>query len=325
MSRLAELRIALADRLIGQAEAVEEISPYIAMYEANLTPESRPAGVFMLLGPTGTGKTHTVETVARALHGSSANLLNIDCGEYQLDHEVSKLVGAPPGYLGHRETQPVLSQAKLSGVRSDKSHLAVVLFDEVEKAAPSMARMLLGILDKARLRMGDGSATTFENCLIFMTSNVGATELSSARRSVGFASPSFSSRQDSCIATAALRRRFAPEFVNRIDKTLVYQRLTASQVNQILDLQLRDLNERILARFKADAFKVIVEGAARKEVLRLGVSDEWGVRELRRVIQTKVMLPISSLVLEKKINGGSTVSFKRTDLKPIVSRAAVTA
>src|SRR6185436_9549937 len=137
-------------------------------------PEGRPVGVFLLLGPTGTGKTRTVEALAEALHGSERNVLRIDCGEYQLEHEVAKLVGAPPGYLGHRETQPAVSQQKLSAVTSEASNLSLVLFDEIEKAAPSMTRLLLGVLDKAMLRLGDNTSVNFERSLIFMTSNLGA-------------------------------------------------------------------------------------------------------------------------------------------------------
>src|SRR4051812_21753229 len=160
--------------LIGQDEAVEAIVPFIQMHQAGLSPEGRPVGVFLLVGPTGTGKTRTVEALAEVLHGSARNVLRVDCGEYQLDHEVAKLIGAPPGYLGHRETHPVLTQAKLAGVTSDRSSLSIVLFDEIEKAAPSLTRLLLGVLDKATLRLGDNNVVNFERSLIFLTSNVGA-------------------------------------------------------------------------------------------------------------------------------------------------------
>src|SRR6185369_8808989 len=123
----------------GQNSAISQIVPYVQMYQADLAPGGRPAGVFLLLGPTGTGKTRTVEALADVLHGSEKNLLRVDCGEFQMEHEVAKLIGAPPGYLGHRETQPLLTQQKLSGVTTEASSLALVLFDEIEKAAPSMA------------------------------------------------------------------------------------------------------------------------------------------------------------------------------------------
>src|SRR6266446_4790997 len=149
-----------------------QIVPYVQMHQAGLAPEGRPAGVFLLLGPTGTGKTRTVEALAEVLHGSEQHMLKVDCGEFQMEHEVAKLIGAPPGYLGHRETPALLTQQKLASVASESSHLTLVLFDEIEKAAPSMTRLLLGVLDHATLRLGDNTTVNFENTLIFLTSNL---------------------------------------------------------------------------------------------------------------------------------------------------------
>src|SRR5271155_3471397 len=164
----------LSQKVVGQPAATKVIVPYIQMFQAGLAPEGRPVGVFLLLGPTGTGKTKTVEALAEILHGSSKNLLKVDCGEFQMEHEVAKLIGAPPGYLGHRETQPILTQQKLNSVTSEKCPLSIVLFDEIEKAAPSLTRLLLGVLDKGVLRLGDNSTVNFERCMIFLTSNLGA-------------------------------------------------------------------------------------------------------------------------------------------------------
>jgi ATP-dependent Clp protease ATP-binding subunit ClpA len=154
----------LTARVVGQAHAMEQIVPYVQMHQAGLAPEGRPAGVFLLLGPTGTGKTRTVEALAEVLHGSEKNVLRIDCGEFQMEHEVAKLVGAPPGYLGHRETTPMLTQSKLSAAASERCDLSLVLFDEIEKAAPSMTRLLLGVLDKAALRLGDNTTVAPASC-----------------------------------------------------------------------------------------------------------------------------------------------------------------
>src|ERR1700692_928546 len=174
---LADLTAVLSQKVVGQPTATKTIVPYIQMFQAGLAPEGRPVCVCLLLGPTGTGKTRTVEALAEALHGSLKNLLKVDCGEFQMEHEVAKLIGAPPGYLGHRETQPMLSQQKLTSVTSDKSALSLVLFDEIEKAAPSMTRLLLGVLDRGVLRLGDNSVVNFEKSLVFLTSNLGAREM----------------------------------------------------------------------------------------------------------------------------------------------------
>src|ERR1043165_8345211 len=136
----------LGSLVLGQQAAIDAIVPYVQMHRAGLAPEGRPAGVFLLLGPTGTGKTKTVEALAEVLHGSEKAMIKVDCGEFQMEHEVAKLIGAPPGYLGHRETQPMLTQQKLNAVTSEKCSLSLVLFDEIEKAAPSMTRLLLGVL-----------------------------------------------------------------------------------------------------------------------------------------------------------------------------------
>src|SRR5579862_9770372 len=167
----------LTVRVVGQPQALTQIVPYVQMHQAGLSPEGRPAGVFLLLGPTGTGKTRTVEALADVLHGREKHMLKVDCGEFQMEHEVAKLIGAPPGYLGHRETPPMLTQQKLGSVTSESSDLALVLFDEIEKAAPSMTRLLMGVLDKAALRLGDNNSVNFEKSLVFLTSNLGAREM----------------------------------------------------------------------------------------------------------------------------------------------------
>ena len=174
---IEDLTAVLSQKVVGQPAATKVIVPYIQMFQAGLAPEGRPVGVFLLLGPTGTGKTKTVEALAEVLHGSEKNVLKVDCGEFQMEHEVAKLIGAPPGYLGHRETQPMLTQQKLNAVTSEKSSLSLVLFDEIEKAAPSMTRLLLGVLDKGQLRLGDNSTVNFEKSLVFLTSNLGAREM----------------------------------------------------------------------------------------------------------------------------------------------------
>src|SRR6516162_7389340 len=192
-----DLTTVLSQRVVGQPAATRVIVPYIQMFQAGLAPEGRPVGVFLLLGPTGTGKTKTIEALADVLHGSEKNLLKVDCGEFQMEHEVAKLIGAPPGYLGHRETQPMLTQQKLNSVTSEKCSLSLVLFDEIEKAAPSMTRLLLGVLDKGILRLGDNTQVNFEKSLVFLTSNLGAREmLREINPEFGFQSAKSSERPD---------------------------------------------------------------------------------------------------------------------------------
>ncbi len=270
-------------------------------------------GVVLLLGPTGTGKTRTVEALAEVLHGSSKNLLKIDCGEFQMEHEVAKLIGAPPGYLGHRETQPMLSQAKVNGVSSENSDVSLILFDEIEKAAPSMTRLLLGILDKAALRLGDNSTVNFERCMIFLTSNLGAKSIQRANRpDFGFeamvpvVNPNEHNRLQS-IGMSAVRRKFSPEFVNRIDSVITYKPLDRPACEEILDHIMMDFSRLIQARLGLRAFRLQCTPAARGQLLDLGVSLDFGARELKRTVQRNFIQPVASLVSQGQIPPGSTV------------------
>lgn len=300
--------------LVGQPGVAKQILPYVQMYQAGLSPEGRPSGVFLLLGPTGTGKTRTVEALAEALHGSQRNILRIDCGEYQMDHEVAKLVGAPPGYLGHRETQPLLSQARINAVASENSSLSILLLDEIEKAAPSMMRMLLGILDKGILRLGDNNLVNLERTMIFMTSNLGAESMQKELKPMlGFAavmddadSGATAKRLES-IGLAAAKKKFSPEFMNRIDATITYLPLDEKALGQILDLQVEWIQNHLDSRLGLRSFGIDLSKKLRAFLLERGTSREYGARELKRTIQKLVLQPLSSVMLSNRIPAGSMV------------------
>lgn len=317
----------LAERVIGQPESLDAIIPYIQMYQAGLSPEGRPIGVFLLLGPTGTGKTRTVEALAEVLHGSAKNVLRVDCGEYQMEHEVAKLIGAPPGYLGHRETQPMLTQVKLNAVMSEQNNLSIVLFDEIEKAAGSLQRLLLGVLDKATLRLGDNSTVNFERSLIFLTSNLGAREMARELRpefglETATVRPAASAavaaidggrsaaKRLETVAVAAVKRKFSPEFINRIDLMLTYQSLDAAALDKILDLQVRSLQEHLDRRLGERSFQVEVPKRTRQFLLRHGTSVEYGARELKRTMHRFVMQPLAALVAEGRVAPRTVVRFE---------------
>jgi len=269
--------------------------------------------VFLLLGPTGTGKTRTVEALAEVLHGSIKNVLKIDCGEYQMEHEVAKLIGAPPGYLGHRETQPVLSQQRLASVTSDKCALSLVLFDEIEKAAPSLTRLLLGVLDKGVLRLGDNSTVNFEKSLVFLTSNLGAREMmKEINPDFGFQAGAMKERPDLThklqnIALVAVRKKFSPEFVNRIDCVITYQPLTAESLSAIVDHQILDLQNHVNTRLGTRCFNIEVPFGTRQWFIKHGTSSEFGARELNRTIHRNLTQPLATMVATNQIDPGSRV------------------
>ncbi|HUS08076.1 MAG TPA: AAA family ATPase [Bryobacteraceae bacterium] len=304
----------MSEKIIGQMQAIGAIAPFVQMYQAGLAPESRPAGVFLLLGPTGTGKTRTVEALAEVIHGSARNILRIDCGEFQMEHEVAKLVGAPPGYLGHRETQPILTQAKLSSVASEHSNLSLVLFDEIEKAAPSMTRLMLGILDKATLRLGDNNVVNFEKTFIFMTSNLGAQGIrNELHPAFGFQSGVARDLQAAGgkienIARAAAYRQFAPEFLNRIDVAITFQPLCHHSLTTILDQQIQELQKHIDRRLGVRAFRIHVPKSSRQFLLKEGTSSEFGAREIKRTLHRHLTQPLAALVAENRVAPGSCLS-----------------
>ena len=308
-----DLARVLSQKVVGQPDATRVIVPYIQMFQAGLAPEGRPVGVFLLLGPTGTGKTKTVEALAEVLHGSAKNILKIDCGEFQMEHEVAKLIGAPPGYLGHRETQPMLTQQKLNAVASERSELSLVLFDEIEKAAPSMTRLLLGVLDKGILRLGDNSTVNFDKSLVFLTSNLGAREMMrEINPDFGFQSVKPTDRADLTgklqnIALVAVRKRFSPEFVNRIDCVITYQPLTTESLTEILSQQITDLQNHVNTRLGNRSFTLEVPPESRKFLLDKGTSAEYGARELNRTIHRFLTQPLATLVATNQVSPGARV------------------
>ena len=316
-----------SSRLKGQPAAVRSITSYIELHKSGLTPEGRPAGVFLLLGPTGTGKTQTVETLAELLHGNPRYMIKVDCGEFQTEHEVARLIGAPPGYLGHRETQPIFTQQKLASVTSEQCGLAVVLFDEIEKAAPAVTRLLLGVLDRGVLHLGDNTSVDFENTLIFLTSNLGARSMQrELNPSFGFSRTcdrrsGESARKLESIALSAVRRRFSPEFVNRIDSVITYQPLRREALAGILDQMIRETQSHLDKRLSGRTFRLEVPARTRSFLLARGTSTEFGARELRRTVQRLIVQPLAAMVAAGKVRPGAIVR-TRVDRGRVVLESA---
>ncbi len=311
----------LSQKIVGQASALKFIVPYVQMFQAGLAAPNRPVGVFLLLGPTGTGKTKTVQALAEILHGSEKNVVRVDCGEFQMEHEVAKLIGAPPGYLGHRETESLLNQQRLTAATSERCEISVVLFDEIEKAAPSVTRLLMGILDSGILRLGDNTEVNFEKSLIFFTSNLGAREMiKELKPGFGFRSASTPEQAElvgrlETVALAAVRKMYSPEFVNRIDAVITYQPLDAESFSTILEHQVRDLQNHVNTRLGDRCFHIEVSEASRQFLLEKGTSMEYGARELKRTLHKYLTQPLASLVIEGKTEPGCTVSAELSEDK----------
>ena len=317
-SQAQTLRENLLKRVVGQDEAVTQIVDTYQMHQTGMTAPGRPIGNFLFLGPTGTGKTRMVEAVAESLLGDARAMVKVDCAEFQHSHEIAKLIGSPPGYLGHRETHPMLSQETLNQYHTDTVKISCVLFDEIEKASDSLWNLLLGILDKASLTLGDNKRVDFSRTLIFMTSNLGAAEMGTLMRpTVGFATSEIERQRaaglvdedlDGRITRAgneAARRKFTPEFINRIDKTVVFRSLGTSELRRILDIELGMLQQRISQSTLTFAFRATAR--AKDYLLAEGTDLNYGARHLRRTIERHLVRPMANLIASAQVFSGDLI------------------
>jgi ATP-dependent Clp protease ATP-binding subunit ClpB len=310
----------LRKRIVGQEEAIQQI---INIYQTNLAGMSspgRPIGNFLFLGPTGSGKTRLVEATAESLVGDGRAVIKIDCAEFQHSHEIAKLIGSPPGYLGHRETHPLLSQEVLNQYHTEKLKLSFVLFDEIEKASDALWNLLLGILDKATLTLGDNRRVDFSRALIFMTSNLGASEMGSIMRpNLGFAAGE-AERQTAAgvvddklndkisrAGVEAARRKFTPEFMNRIDKTVVFRPLGEPELRKILGLELNIVQQRVFSSANGAPFVFSLTDGAKDYLLREGTDLKYGARHLKRAIDRNLVHPLSNLIATEQVRGGDLI------------------
>ncbi len=308
--RAREFEEKLMTRVVGQERAVRRIANLYQIYLAGLAHPGRPLGTMLFLGPTGSGKTRVVEAAAEALFGDPYAVVKVDCAEFQHSHEVAKLIGSPPGYLGHRETPPLLTQENLDKHHTEQDKLTFVLFDEIEKASDALWQLLLGILDKATLTLGDNRRVDFSKCMIVMTSNLGAKEMSELiTGSIGFAPTRPETQRDDLdqkiyrTATEAARRKFSPEFMNRIDKVVVFRSLKDHHLERILDLELSAVQERI-TRAAIEKFVIRCSPETKRFLLDEGIDLKYGARHLKRAIERFLVNPIASLVATKQVCTG---------------------
>src|SRR6266851_1304672 len=305
----AALENSLHRMIVGQDEAIQQI---VNIYQMNLTGMSapgRPIGSFLFLGPTGSGKTRIVEATAEALLKNPRAVIKIDCAEFQHSHEIAKLIGSPPGYLGHRETHPLLSQEVLNQYHTETTKLSFVLFDEIEKASDALWNLLLGILDKATLTLGDNRKVDFSRALIFMTSNLGATEMSALMSpKLGFMAGAARAKMATGIVdegmgeklarsgVEAARRKFTPEFMNRLDKVVTFQPLGTEQLKKVLDIELNLVQQRIFNANADRSFVFKASETAKAFLLREGTDLKYGARHLKRAIERLLVQPMSNLI-----------------------------
>ncbi|MFZ0477915.1 MAG: AAA family ATPase [Terriglobales bacterium] len=312
-----EFETSLSRKIVGQDQALEKVAEIYQMFLAGMNAPGRPVGNLLFLGPTGSGKTRVVEAMAESLFGDAHACIKIDCAEFQHSHEIAKLIGSPPGYLGHRETHPLLTQEALNQWHTEKLKLSILLFDEIEKASDSLWQLLLGILDKATLTLGDNRRVDLSRCIIIMTSNLGAAEMNGLVDSkLGFAPRPVqvdNSLDEKITRTAvdAARRKFTPEFMNRIDKIVVFKTLRPEHLTKILEIELGMVQQRVLTASGAHQFVFNCTNKVKEFLLREGTDPKYGARHLKRAIERHLVYPLANLVATGQVKLGD---FIRVDL-----------
>jgi ATP-dependent Clp protease ATP-binding subunit ClpA len=312
--------------IVGQDEAIQQIVNIYQMHRAGMCSPDRPIGSFLFLGPTGSGKTRIVEATAESLVNTSRAVIKIDCAEFQHSHEIAKLIGSPPGYLGHRETHPLLCQEVVNQYHTERIKISFVLFDEIEKASDALWNLLLGILDKATLTLGDNRRVDFSQAMIFMTSNLGASQIESALSpKLGFAGMTHSqfgtggATADAKVRSKitrsgveAARRKFTPEFMNRLDKVVVFRPLGTDELKKVLNIELAFVQQRVFHSSPDRCFAFTATPAAKQYLLEEGTDVKYGARHLKRAIERLLVQPLSNLIATEQVHGGDWIEVDRT-------------
>jgi ATP-dependent Clp protease ATP-binding subunit ClpB len=307
-----DFQASLRAKIVGQEEGVQALVDLYQVFCAGLNSPGRPVGNLLFLGPTGSGKTRIVEAAAEILFGDARAVIKVDCAEFQHSHEIAKLIGSPPGYLGHRETHPLITQEALSASHTDKLKLSFLLFDEIEKASDALWQLLLGMLDKATLTLGDNRRVDLSQTVIFLTSNLGGGEIAELMTGgMGFIQPKDKPVTDldqkvERTAVEAARRKFSPEFMNRLDKMVVFHPLKREQLEEVLEIELGQVQQRVLETAKGQ-FLFRVTSAGRDFLLQEGTDQRYGARHLKRAIERQVVYPLANLLATEQVHLGDLV------------------
>ena len=304
-----EFESALREKIVGQEEAILALVDLYQVFCAEMCPAGRPVGNLLFLGPTGSGKTRIVEAAAEILFGDPRAVIKVDCAEFQHSHEIAKLIGSPPGYLGHRETHPLITQEELAKHHKESLKLSLLLFDEIEKASDALWQLLLGMLDKATLTLGDNRRVDLSQTMIFLTSNLGGGEITELMTGgMGFVQPGNKPAEmlDGKVertAQEAARRKFSPEFMNRLDKVVVFHPLRHVQLEQILEIELSMVQRRVLDTARGQ-FLFRVTPSARAFLLKEGTDMKYGARHLKRAIERHLVYPLANLLATDQVQLG---------------------
>jgi ATP-dependent Clp protease ATP-binding subunit ClpB len=305
------IRTDLERVLVGQPDAIDYYVQLVEKFRSNLYEAGRPIGSVLMTGPTGNGKTYSAEKFAESLQGRLSrnwrnNLMRIDCGEFQHSHDVAKLIGSPPGYLGHRETKPMLSSERIASLQSAvlEYPFAILLFDEIEKASDALWNIMLGILDKASITLGTNEAVNLEQTIILMTSNAGFSNL---KDGLGFAPPSvLEAAETKRIGIEAAKRKFSVEFINRLDGVIAFNALSTGQIADILELELGKLQLDVFTKCVPKVMFTATE-VAMAQLIKTGYDSKYGARNIKREVDKELRLPIARILGSGQVLGYESV------------------
>lgn len=293
-NRIMKMKGRLQSRIIGQDDAIEKVVRAIQRNRAGLKDPNRPIGTFLFFGPTGVGKTQLAKCLAEYLFDSQENMVRIDMSEYMEKFTVSRLVGAPPGYVGYEEGGQLSERVR-------RKPYCVVLLDEIEKAHPDIFNILLQVLDEGRLTDSNGRVVSFRNTIVIMTSNVGSRELDEYGSGVGFATSGKSvSKNRQSVLEKAIRKSFPPEFINRVDERIFFNALTKEDIEKIIDIELKDLRSRA----EEAGYKLVVTPSAKRFIADAGFDPAFGARPLKRAVMKYVEDPVSEFIISDRILQG---------------------
>ena len=293
--------------VIGQDEAVIKIAKSLRRNRVGIRNPKKPIGTFMFLGPTGTGKTHLAKRLAQYMFGNEDSLIRIDMSEYQEKHAVSRMIGAPPGYVGHEEGGQLTEKVR-------RKPYSIILFDEIEKADKDVYNILLQLLDDGQLTDSLGRKVNFKNCIVIMTSNIGIKRLQEFGTGVGFSTKSLSATKDakkSEFLSKELKKHFPPEFLNRLDDVVIFNSLKENEIREIVDLELK----KLITRVKELGYTVKIMKSTKDFLAEAGYDEEYGARPLNRAIQKFIEDPISEEILKENVKEGQIIAVSYSKVK----------